>query len=593
MVASQTSVSDSGASPGLSHGAPVPFLTTAGCRIHTRHGRGREPFARKWPLLGLLLLVFLAVFLFPSPAWSVRGVDRWQRVAHEGLKGVTPIPDGAEASSRNEPNAVAIYDGHVYVAAHDFVEGVGIPLIFRAPIRNNDIWEDISPPWRAPREVEEMVVFRGALYVGTSGGEIWRRTDHWQEIPNPAPPGEPRDSVYGMTELPTESGSQLCVAYKTSIPAPTITCSSFPLDPGSWMRLPSYLLEGDGWSLGSVAVGELDGELYVGTKREFVLPDGSTTGECYVRRFLRGEWFPVTNDCFGHAADQRRVLDMEKFGGWLYVGFEGHRSESAVLIRTKPHEFEDVTPHTLYSCAGLGVVCPSRYQTMAATSSHLYVGTRTLGDPDNGGDVLVRDAVDGSWQFSNEPGFGDFNQEISALASTDGYVYAAAVNDQGFQVWRRLPALAELFPFLERDLDRLRGVLRLPLADQCRIPPERPAPGALCRAPWPAACVAFVRDGRCPGRIRDLFEPFESIHLVIDTARHPDDDQALIKESQLLMAEAEQELHLAGEFAVLALKGGTDREARGLMVQAISHVHHAVATTHRAVRRLQKVALPG
>ena len=305
-------------------------------------------------LLGLALLPLA----LPTAAAAL---DTWVPVAVAGL--------GDPA--RKQVDGLTVLGEDVYLATKEATAGA-VPRVFRAAIAEDDVWDDITPPWGgAPGEVKGLEVIADRVAVATADGQVWRlvRAGLWTPLP---PPGTGGLLALGGFDPGDRRGERHCV-----LRVPTaVWC----LQPGGvWAALPAVPVA-EPASVGSGRLAGFRGELYVGL-------GGASAGDrgCEVWRWNgRDGWRAVTTDCFGRWDDAAGGLtfltDMQVFDGRIYFGTGGH-DVAPVLVRFDGRDLEDVTPSDLYSCDGLFGRCPVRYNALAASGGRLYVGTRTTEAP--------------------------------------------------------------------------------------------------------------------------------------------------------------------------------------------------------------------
>lgn len=507
-------------------------------------------------LIGLFLLM-VSVVCIPS----VSAEDTWERV----------LVGGFGDPSRKRAAALALYGDYVYAATTGALpDGSADPKIFRATIRDDHVWSDATPPWTPPLwsagEVTTMLVFDGHLFVGTAGGRLWRLDAFgvWSNVTSALPGSGP---IHSLASWRRDTRRTLLCMGRGNF---SLWCNADRDASGLWeeLRVPPALWRGDPArnAIGSATLRGFGYELYVGV-------GGATAGgrTCAVWKYHaeRG-WSSVTGDCFGREG-LTWVPAMAEFRRRLYFGTGGH-GDTAVVYRTTGSGLEDVTP-----CAALYDGCPTfgfspiRYGSMAVADGWLYVGTRTRSGSFQGADVLATDGA--TWRFSAREGFGIMgNDTTSALGSRDAYLYAGTDNPpSGFEVWRRVPTVAELFPYMFRDFDIMRKI-RADLFRDFDI------------------CARRVRVP-CPFAVERLLLPLESIRLAFDRAEHPQDDPGLIKAARGLISQAFEHVGEAQQLADLAEKTKDPKEAQRLRLEAMSHVNEAVKITSDAIA-LAKGSVP-
>lgn len=486
----------------------------------------------------LLRTIVVAVVLLGAVSGAAAAA--WVRVADAGLGD----PD------RGQVDAIAVFGDHVYVASHD---GAGAPSVLRAAIATDTLWEVVTPPWdTGAGEVVGLQVVGDALYVGTSGGQIWRhgRRGVWTAQLRPWPDGTP---VIALGGWDPGDGPRLCVMVEEA----TIWCrAAAGWDPLPFLPIPPAERE-------TVRSGQLAGfldELYVGL-------GGGSAGDraCEAWRFgVRDGWRAVTRDCFGRP--ELTWIALGVFERRVYFGTSGH--VRPVVMRWDGHALEDVTPSALYECAALFGRCPVHYNAFAVSAGRLHLGTRTGG---LGSEADLLSTPDGeAWAFDSLPGFGNpANGAITALGSRDAYLYAGTFNTTtGFEVWRRTPPLADLIPPMLADLwelQRFHGRL--------------------------IGCL--LRGIPCPPDWARLHEPIAEIELALTVVADEATFLVELKAARAAMAEARLLAAGAEQLAAMADKLGDPRQARPLRHEATAAVGDAIRLTRGAVADLRQAVGAG
>ena len=470
---------------------------------------------------------FLLIVAVPSSG-------QWARVATGG------IDDGMQ----REVSGLAIFGSEVYLATHRLT---GAPRVFRATIRDDDVWEDVTPPGMTG-EIHSINVAIDELLVTTLGGQLWRRdlAGTWSDI-TPSPPGwEPvRPLTFAIGWTPRHGGRMLCVARQGL----QVWCRE-NLAPWTMLSLPGGL--GSDPTIGHATPLEVyEDRLYLGISGEH---DGDRTCEAWQYDFGPRRWEPVTTDCFGRPG-LNWLLSMAVFNGRLYFGTGGARgTRRAGIIRTDGHVIEDVTPCDLWGgCADFSPdPSPVRFQAMALAASQLFMGIRGGSAPGSSGSGYVLSTRNGTaWIFASERGFGVLtNDSVTALGSRRAYLYAGTFNgDTGFEVWRRTPTLSELYPHLLDDTFRF---LRESLTIRACLLSKR-------------ACDFSLGLGL-----------IEAMSLAFDAAQHPKDDPAIVKIGRAGMSDAQRLMAEAQELLAAAEQATDPKGARELRREAVSRVSDAM-----------------
>ncbi|MBI2838128.1 MAG: hypothetical protein HYX75_07430 [Acidobacteria bacterium] len=481
--------------------------------------------------------VVLALVVLPAAQQSARS-DEWVQVASGGLGD----------PSRRQAHPLEIVAGAVYVATHDPALN---EYVYRAEMLADTIWTDVTPPWGGTHgEVTDMLSWNDDLWLSTSAGELWRRdrTGRWRDV---SPTWARGGNIFGLAVWlpPGEAATRLVAAGQG------VEVWSRRGD-GRWDEIVvADDLHASGFVSG--ALGSLGRHLYLGV-------GGGSAGSaaCQVWRFTSRGWDPVTRDGFGRP-QLTWVNEMAVFGDWLYVGTAGHGEDTAGVFRMREGAAEDVTPCDLYGgCAGAFSRAPVRYGSLAATTSKLFVGTRTPSLPGEaiGADVLAR-APDGSWALSNTPGFGvTGNDATTGLAAAGASLYAGTINIlTGLEVWRRNAPLLEVLPTIRVDRDLLLNRER--------------------------KFLRCLRRPHCPDWDR-IVQPIEGIRLVFDTARYSQDDLKLILWARQSMAGATSLLDEARQLADRADKESNPKKAALLRKQAAEKVTAAIDTAVEVCRKI-------
>lgn len=476
--------------------------------------------------------ILLTALLLAGPATSAGRADSWVRVGMGGLGN----------RSRVQPDALAVHGGYVWVASAEALPAGGKrPHLFRAPLRDDTAWTEVTPPWSGNSEISALTPFAGDLYVGTTFGQVWRlRRGAWANV-TPAWPGtNPIQHLVGWE--PIAGSATLCAARGTV----EVRCG---LEVGVAEALPAVPLR-NSRDIGAARLATLGDRLYLA-----VSGTTASSRQCEVLTYQRSRgWSSITGDCFG---DTRLPWagSMAAFRGNLYVGTGGHFGLPTVRRISYEGEVVDVTPTGIYPCT-LVTSCPARYGAMAVSAGELFVGNRVTYAGGTISAEVVRTAGTG-WSLSVERGFGiPTNDTTTALAGNDLLVYAAILNSvDGFEVWRRNFLLSEA---LRENLQVNREWLRHArlLADCLRV---GPLPGCSDRA--------------------SLAERFERVRLGFDTARHPADDPKLILATRQRYAQAGKELATG-----LSLASAGDAAARVDPKQARQYYVAAAQRIERAAQ---------
>ncbi|HEV8630219.1 MAG TPA: hypothetical protein VGV61_07875 [Thermoanaerobaculia bacterium] len=442
---------------------------------------------------GVALLVIAA-----SPAASV--VDSWVRVATGGL-----------GDDTRKVHDLVIHDGYLWVATADLATSGGKhPRLFRALLRADSRWEEVTLPWRADSdgEISDLQPFGGDLYVASTFGQLWRyaHAGAWTRLTPWT--GSTAILAVGVWEL--VPGTPTVCAFRA--PA-QISCG---LETRTATPLPPVPLHN--------AAGVAAAQLLSFGDRLFLSVTGGSAGSraCEVHSFS-DRWTAVTTDCFGNP-DRPWAGDMTVFGERLYLGTGGH-TRNAVYEVTDAGTYSEVAG----AFAGLDM---NRIPASAVAVHQLFMGSHVAGLVDTY--AAVERTVDGStWHQSNEPGFGvDADDVTSALAGEGTRLYAGVLNvGDGFEIWRRNFLL---FETLREDSPAYRALLSEGFRQ------------LLCLRAGVTGCPARVQLTALFGRVR----------LGFDTANHPADDAKLILALRKQLATADTELTRA-----LALADQADKVA--------------------------------
>ncbi|MEW6367652.1 MAG: hypothetical protein AB1714_23725 [Acidobacteriota bacterium] len=500
------------------------------CRSGAASRRG--PAAQWYRALVLALLVLPAAH---QPARS----DDWVRVATGGL--------GDPA--RREPDALAVVAGAAYLATHDAARN----YVFRAELRNDTVWLDVSPPWRtADGKTAAMVSLDQELWLSTSGGELWRRdrTGRWNHM---TPSWASGKSIFALTTWtpPGESAARL-VAVREGVEL------WWRRADGTWVQqgLPDGLRNKPGIVNG--ALQSFGSRLYLG-----VGSSASTSVQVWRLPGWPPRWDAVTTAGFGRE-ELTWVNDMIPVGDRLYIGTGGHGDSTAGVFRTQDTVFEDVTPCDLFGgCEGVASRAPVRFGCLEYWAGKLFVGTRSRNAPEGfyrTADVIVS-GLDGGWAFSNTEGFGvDGNDTTTGLAAGGSSVYACTFNSlTGFEVWRRNALIVEMLPYLAGLRDSLLHQRTAWL--RCVVRPN-------CR------------------RWETVFGPMEALSLTFDTARNQQDDQQTIMWARQSLTGAVTLLKDAKKLADRADKMKNRKKAALLRNQAAEKVKAAIDTAVEVCRKI-------
>ncbi len=513
------------------------------------------------PALRRLLVVFSCLtFLLVTTS---RAEDVWVNVARDGLTDET----------LTSVSVLVSYGSYVYAATRSSV--LEDPRIFRAPIRNDDAWEDVTDAigWSEVQghTVTDMQVVDDQLFVALDNGQLWRldREGRWTALIGS---GEASTDILalGSVERADTEAPMLCLAHGII----EVRCLFGELGEGGLLRTVFFRIPPDP-SIGSARLLGVGQRLFLGL-------GGATRSDriCGVRSVAaldasilsldledrNARWTSLTNDCFG--TEQGFLGAMASFDERTYFGTGGG---FGAMFRTTAGSgrlgYEEVTVFTEDDVTEFNPVAD--VNVLAVAGRRLYVGTRDVPVGSSGVDAgvwFVDDRI--RWGRSNEPGFDEFgNLAVSAMASHFAYVYAGTRNASGFQIWRRTPSLGEILGV---------GVREVLLARR-----------ALARFDL---CLAL--GVRCAGVLRAVIARSESIRGGFEGAHLPGEDAALI---QAAFQRADGAVRLLGEaekLAILADQAQSLPTARRLLVASKLQAHAAIHELHRTLIEV-KQALPG
>jgi hypothetical protein len=509
-----------------------------------------------WSALWVLLLLLQAA--------SARAQDVWIQVASGGI----------DDAALTRATAMAIHGPHVYVAGRIADDN---PRIFRAPLRDDDDWEDVTPDWTiSSGAVTDMLVFGGELFVSVDAGQLWwlNVLGDWRQERNVESivGGSPIYSLASVARADT-GRPMLCFAYANL----SVRCRFDEFDGREAWRAVfsidarnarSATLYGDRTVLylGFGGATRLDRECEVRTAdRSLTLAAAAPTRPPLT--MLTSLWSTLTTDCFG--THQGFLRAMTTYRGRVHFGVAGG---AGGIFRTRGSGFERVVEFG--DCIGSGddEVCfvVANVTALAVAAERLYAGTR-----DVPGEVSTQNARvwaiedERTWRPSNESGFGILENEVTqSLASKDAALYAGTVNSLGFEVWRRTPTLAEI----------LRPVIRAIL--QMRI--------AMIGLRTTCSRSSFFG---CVPAVRPISTRHAAIELAFETAQHPDDDPQLARAALKTITQSAALLQEAEQLAALVDQQPPVKKRRQLAKEVAKLVRLAVMKTHRAAETVKTALL--
>jgi hypothetical protein len=448
---------------------------------------------------------------------------------------------------------MSIYGQHIYIATNSTIS-LAHPKVFRASLRDDTAWEDVTPPWTTDYPVTDMLALGDALFVsrGLDGhaGELWHftTTDNWSDV-TPAFDGDTLPiKALGSVRQSRSDHNALCLARTqtgnaSTNPSADVWCKVAAFRGPFWIRQLVIEEEIGSGKIGSARLHGIGGTLYLGF-------GGSvrTDRTCQVWKLLSvGSGLPIGTvplirvdgaECFG--TGQGFVGAITSFGGRVYVGLAGGGAE---ILRTIGGGFEEVTPFPIRNIT-----------SFAVSTDQLYTGF--LHQPTIvpsillGAGVIVTENGE-EWAESNIPGFNVVgNRSTTAMAGKCSYLYAGVGNSSGFQVFRRDHRLETILTCLSGDIRD--AIVELGVLRECVI-------------------TLF-----CPV----VFDPFadrlESIRVALESPKHPEDDQQLILEGRTMIEQAFEEFNEGKTKILLSQKEPFRKVSRSLALEGLDHMLSSV-----------------
>jgi len=500
--------------------------------------------------LRIPLFIFFLLFSFCIVTQQVQAVEDWVQVASGGLG----YPDHTRV------DAMSIYGQHIYIATNS---GTSLerPKVFRAALRNDNIWEDVTPPWVDDDPVTDMLALGEDLFIsrGLDGraGELWRfnPADNWRDV-TPAFSGNtlPIKALGSVRQRGGDSDA-LCLARTregnaSATPRIEVWCKVAAFRGPFWIRQLVIEEEVGSGRIGSARLHGIGGTLYLGF-------GGSvrTDRPCQVWKLMSvGSGLPIGTvplirvdggECFG--TGQGFVGSITSFGGRAYVGLAGGDAE---ILRAIRGGFEEVTPFPIRNITSFAV---SRDQLYTGFLHHPTV-IPTL---EVGAGVIVTENGE-EWEESNAPGFSVVgNRSTTAMAGKCSYLYAGVGNSSGFQVFRRNHRLETILICLSGDIRE--AFEEFAVLHQCVI-------SLLCPV---------------------VFDPFsarlESIRVALESPKHPEDDQQLIFEGRTMIEQAFEEFDEGKTKILQSEKEPSPKLSRSLALEGLDHLLTSVQIANDAI----------
>jgi hypothetical protein len=394
-------------------------------------------------LLGTLALAVGAL----APAGA--DADTWRLVNEPGFGN----PD-------NSVSAMAVFDGHLYVATDNDSTG---SEIWKSRLGSWQ-WRQVTPLWNAgTTRARAMVVFDGRLYVGTEQGEVWRTAGEITLSPCQRFPFQPGGCLKRLdAPLVLELWSE---ATPTSTSWRGSEVTSLAVFSGRIFLTASAPLEvwrsADGLAWNAVVrdafddpqnnhSGKLlafDDHLYVATSRNLVGGTGPSDDGLEIWRSPTGffDWSAVVAtgepeallpSGFGFPGNGG-AMALTVFQGRLYVSTVNH-TDGAQIWRFDGSAWEEVTPAQFEPVI--------RIQTLGVFGRRIFAGQGFTSNDT----LLWRSGTGDTWTLDTGEDFASTpDVAIEAMAASRSHFYLGTRgrgDPAGGRIWQKQPSLADQGP---------------------------------------------------------------------------------------------------------------------------------------------------
>jgi|MudIll2142460700_1097286.scaffolds.fasta_scaffold36163_1 hypothetical protein len=369
------------------------------------------------------------IFVIPSQAVS----DNWVRINNDGFS-TSPRAATVPGANANKTyvGAMTVFGNNLYASASNNIAAAGNARVYKIPVGDTNAahWKDCQLPLdQDDKDADAMAVFKGALYVGTAKGRLWRTMGNtpadWKKV-NPIRNNSWSGKIWSMAVYKS-------MLYLAQDRPAKIWCSPDGLN---WkLVVPNAF--GDPHNNYSVrlAVDPSRDILVAGTGVEM---PGSPVNGCEIWATSDGtNWKQINQDGFG---TNRNAIaaSLISFNGDLYVGTINHESAKIWRYKKTVNTWESVYDPCQSPCAG---DIPKAAYAMAVFQGSLSVGLgRAPAAP-----LFILKSHDGkNWAKANEDGFRDQNNSyVSAMTTVSQkgsppthYLYAGTYNSKtGAEVW--------------------------------------------------------------------------------------------------------------------------------------------------------------